>query len=124
MRELETSRDYARKLRRQLTDAEAILWVKLREMRQIGHRFRRQHSIGLYIADFACIQAKLVIELDGETHGSEEARAYDQRRDAYMQARGWTVLRFSNVEVYRNLNGVLDGIEHALTADFPPKRAR
>ena len=119
MRELETSRGFAKQLRKQMTSAETILWVKLHEMRQIGFRFRRQHPIGPYIADFACIRGRLVIELDGDRHGAEERRAYDARRDAFMRARGWKVLRIGNVEVYKNLYDVLDAIDQVLRNRSP-----
>jgi len=86
-----------------LTDAEIILWSRLRRARQIGVRFRRQHPIGPYIADFACIAAKLVIEVDGACHGAPSERAYDGVRDRYMGERGWQVLRIDNHNVYTNL---------------------
>ena len=76
----------ARALRRKLTNAETILWSQLRD--GIGEmRFRRQHPIGPYIADFACIQARLVVEVDGSTHASEEEQMHDARREAYLRSR-------------------------------------
>ena len=110
------SRVFAAELRARLTDAEKILWSRLRLARQVGIRFRRQHPVGPYIADFACCRAHLVIELDGATHGSDEELARDRRRDAYMRARGWRVLRFSKEDIYRHLEDVVSRI----FADVPP----
>ncbi|HEY4941192.1 MAG TPA: endonuclease domain-containing protein [Rhizomicrobium sp.] len=105
------SRPRAKAMRREMTKAEFVLWTRLREANRHGYKFRRQHPIGPYAADFAHVRGRLVIEIDGETHGTEEELAYDRRRDAYMQARGWTVVRFPNVEVYENVDGL---VEHLL----------
>jgi very-short-patch-repair endonuclease len=105
---------HARTMRKQLTHAEVILWSRLRRREQGGFRFRRQHPIGPYIADFACVAAKLVVEVDGETHGSEEEVRHDQRRDAYMRALGWRVFRVTNEDVYKRLDVVLEGIARFL----------
>jgi very-short-patch-repair endonuclease len=75
-----------------------------------GCRFRRQHPIGPYIADFACLSLRLVIEVDGATHGSVVELAHDARRDAYLRRRDFVVLRFWNHEIYENLDGVLNRI--------------
>jgi very-short-patch-repair endonuclease len=105
----------ARALRRRLTNAEAILWSRLRHRQLEGFKFRRQHPIGPYIADFACPQAMLVVEVDGDTHGSSEELARDRRRTAYLGQCGWTVVRCYNVDVYENLDGVLTQIAEAIT---------
>ncbi len=98
-----------------MTDAELILWSRLRRKSFDGHsRFRRQHPIGPYIADFACVAAWLVIEVDGDTHGSAEEVAHDRRRDAFLKERGWRVFRVGNHDIYENLDGVLEGIWRAL----------
>ena len=105
------SRPFAKQLRRRMTEAELILWSRLRRKSFDGEsRFRRQHPIGPYIADFACVAAWLVIEVDGDTHEA----AYDGRRDAFMTARGWRVLRVTNLEIYKNPDGVLEGIWRAM----------
>jgi very-short-patch-repair endonuclease len=110
MRESEKkSRQFAKQLRAKLTNAETILWSRLR--RHPAHKFRRQHPIGPYIADFACIAVRLIIEVDGDTHATEEARRYDRRREAYLKRRGWRVLRVANCSVYKELTAVLDLIE-------------
>jgi very-short-patch-repair endonuclease len=94
----------ARQLRRNMTDAERALWRYLR-MRQLdGHKFRKPVRIGPYIADFACLKAMLVIEVDGGQHA--EACAYDSRRDDFMRGQGYRVLRFWNNEVLSNIDGV------------------
>jgi len=111
MREEEhRSRIFAKSMRSRLTGAETVLWSKLRRAREIGYRFRRQHPIGHYIADFACIRARLVIEIDGATHGSDEERAYDRRRESFLKGCGWRVLSFQNHEVYEHLHEVLETI--------------
>ena len=93
-----------------MPEAERRLWVRLRD-RQLGNfRFRRQHTIGPYIADFACIEAMLVIECDGEQHGFDEALARDAKRTAFMESEGWMVLRFWNREIRDNMQGVLETI--------------
>lgn len=109
MRDEETrSRPFAKALRNRMTDAETILWSRLRMWCTYGRIFRRQHPIGPYIADFACVRAKLVVELDGGGHGADDQVAYDQRRDAYLKSRGWRVIRIPNDEVFKNLDTILD----------------
>lgn len=101
----------ARSLRRRLTGAEAVLWSRLRD--KIGEmRFRKQHSIGPYIADFACIRARLVVEVDGATHGSDREHRYDARREAYLRSRRCKSIRVSNDDVYHFLIAVLELIYH------------
>ena len=87
-----------------MTDAERKLWRYLRLRQLDGHKFRRQVSIGPYIADFACLKAMLVIEVDGGQHA--DAYAYDSRRDDYMRGQGYRVLRFWNNDVLGNMEGV------------------
>ncbi len=103
----------ARTLRATSTDAERKLWAALRNRRFANAKFRRQHSIGPYIADFACVAARLVVKLDGSQH--TDAAAYDERRSAMMAEHGWRVLRFWNADVLTNLDGVLRMLEHALS---------
>jgi very-short-patch-repair endonuclease len=99
-----TTRRRARRLRAEPTDAECLLWWALRDRQCHGHRFRRQHPIGPYIADFVCIEAMLVIEVDGGQHADRDS---DKVRDAYLRGHGWRVLRFWNHEVLGNRDGVL-----------------
>ncbi len=100
------NRDRRRELRREMTPTEKRLWARLRN-NQLGWKFRRQHSIGPFIADFYCREAQLVIEIDGDTHFTPEAQAYDAERDAYMRSLGLEVLRFTTVEIHQQLDAVL-----------------
>jgi very-short-patch-repair endonuclease len=86
----------ARELRRRMTNAEEILWRVLRDRQFLGLKFRRQVPIGAYVADFACVQEKLIVECDGRAHDDPDQRAYDVRRDAWLAEHGWRVLRISN----------------------------
>jgi len=108
----------AKVLRSQMTDAEVILWSRLRGHRFGSYRFRRQHPIGPYIADFACAMHRLVVEVDGGTHSTDEEIAYDLRREQYLHTRGWQVFRVTNEDVYKRLDDVLDGI----VLHMPPPR--
>ena len=101
--------DRARRLRRDSTDAERALWHALRR-NALGANFRRQHPIPPYVADFACVEARIVVEVDGGQHGGPR----DTTRDAAMHAAGWRVLRFWNDEVLHNKAGVLTRIKEAL----------
>jgi len=97
----------AKKLRKEQTDAEKALWRLLRN-RQMGElKFRRQQPIEKYIVDFVCFEKKLVMEIDGGQHGTEEGLKKDAIRDEWFHARGYKVLRFSNHEVLKNPDGVL-----------------
>ena len=97
---------YARELRRDMTDAERRLWSKIR-MKQInGYQFYRQRTIGDYIVDFYCPTAKLVIEVDGSQHDSLQGMEADRRRDEYLRNLGLKVLRFSDIDVLNNIEGV------------------
>ena len=104
-------RQFRRRLRHDLTETERRLWHRLRDRRPNGFKFVRQESIGLYVADFCCREAKLVVELDGSQHAES---AYDAARDAWLETLGYRVLRFWNAEVSNNIVGVLDTILAAL----------
>jgi very-short-patch-repair endonuclease len=109
----ERQRKRAKQLRQTMTPAETLLWRHLKANRMDGIGFRRQVPIRNYIADFACFSAKLIIELDGESHDFEERQAADQRRDAFFASEGFRVLRFTNQQVTSNLEGVVEAIRHA-----------
>ena len=98
----------ARKLRKQLTDAERVLWRALRSRGLHGLKFRRQHPIGPYVADFACLEAALVVELDGGQHAWQQSS--DNKRCATIEAAGFRVVRVWNNDVLTNLPGVLENI--------------
>lgn len=108
----------ARELRQQQTPAEQVLWECLRDRRLCDAKFRRQHNIGRFIADFYCHSAKLVIELDGSVHNSQVEQ--DQERDAWMRSHGITVLRFRNQEVFDDLERVLLRIAEILPSPPTP----
>ncbi len=82
-----------------------------------GLRFRRQHPVGPFIADFACVRARLIVEVDGDSHASEEARAYDARRTRYLTKHGWRERRFSNDAVLLNLDRVLQEVRRELGSE-------
>lgn len=102
----------ARELRRNQTIYEGLLWKLLRDRRLEGYKFRRQYPLGPYFADFACLEAKLIIELDGNSH--HERQAADAIRDEYLLQQGWQTLRVRNVELMRDGNGVVLTILHHL----------
>jgi very-short-patch-repair endonuclease len=101
---------FARELRKNMTEAEKLLWSKIRRKQLKGYQFYRQKTIGNYIVDFYCPATKLVIELDGGQHYTPEGKAKDKRRDEYLGALGLTVLRFSDRDVFVNTDGVLQMI--------------
>lgn len=97
-------------LRNNSTESEKLLWIYLRN-EQLGVKFRRQHSIGNYIADFYCPSLKLVIELDGSGHFTPEGLEYDKIRQEFMNSLGIKTLRFNNNDVIKNIEGVLERIK-------------
>ncbi len=105
---------YSRKLRESTTDAERLVWSKIRRKQLKGYQFYRQKTIGNYIVDFYCPKANLIIELDGGQHYSDEGIEKDGKRDAYMVSLGLKVLRFSDRDVFRNLNGIVEKIWEGL----------
>jgi very-short-patch-repair endonuclease len=104
----------SRQLRSHMTDAENLLWSKLRRKQLRDCQFYRQRIIGEYIVDFYCPKANLIIELDGGQHFSEEGMYKDTKRDEYMKKQGYNVLRFSDREVFKNLQGILEKIYETL----------
>ena len=97
----------SRKLRSSMTDAEIALWVKLRRKQLHGLQFYRQKPLGNFIVDFYCPTAQLIIEIDGGQHYEEEGRFRDGLRDGYLESLGLRVLRFSNLDVLKNVDGVI-----------------
>jgi very-short-patch-repair endonuclease len=115
----------ARRLRQQQTDAEGKLWMRLRARQLCDAKFRRQHPIGSYIADFCCVERGLIVELDGSQHAVQAKR--DQRRSNFLNARGYRVLRFWDNDVLQNIDAVLERITPMLNDPHPgplPDRAR
>jgi very-short-patch-repair endonuclease len=113
-----TSIDRARELRRDSSRAEKICWNPIRDRRINGAKFRRQHRIGPYFADFACASIKLVIEIDGEHHAYQVDA--DARRTAAMESLGWRVVRFWANEVVANPEGIWAEIEQVTQAPVAP----
>jgi len=102
----------ARELRHLLTPAEAKIWARARNQ-QLGHKIRRQHALYRFIADFYCVGAKLLIEIDGDIHAEPHQAEYDAARTAWLQERGYHIIRFSNDHVHNRLDGVLESIREA-----------
>lgn len=101
---------FARSLRQDAGLAERRVWALLRGGRIDGHKFRRQHPIGRYVADFACDPLRLVIEIDGGIHHRDEVVTNDHLRQTDLETLGWTVLRFTNTQALSEPEGVADAI--------------
>jgi very-short-patch-repair endonuclease len=102
----------ARSLRKNQTDAERLLWQKLRNRQLLNMKFRRQFPIEPYIADFVCLELKLIIELDGSQHFDQIA--YDKERTDFLKERGFEVCRFWNNDIFKNTEGVMESIRLAI----------
>jgi very-short-patch-repair endonuclease len=113
-------RDRAKQLRRTMTRAETLLWRHLKAHRLAALGFRRQSPMGNYIADFVAHSRKLIVEVDGESHDFEERIRHDGRRDEWFASRGYRVLRFTNDDVMKNLEGVVLAIDQAAAQVAPP----
>jgi very-short-patch-repair endonuclease len=111
----------ARGLRKVQTDAESVLWRLLRSRQLAGYKFRRQHPVAGFVADFACIKSKLIVEADGGQHNEN---ASDAARTATLTRQGWLVLRFWNHEILTNADGVLMRIAESLEQTPPHPRQR
>jgi very-short-patch-repair endonuclease len=94
-----------------MTDAERALWRILRSRQLVGRKFRRQRPVGRYVADFACMEAKLIVEVDGGQHVDNQ---YDEERSAWLRSMGYEVIRFWNPDVLSNAEGVAETILNAL----------
>jgi very-short-patch-repair endonuclease len=108
----------ARSMRREATDAERKLWLLLRDRRLGNAKFRRQAPVGRYIADFICLRLKLIVEADG---GHHVENAYDLERDHWLAEEGYVVVRYSNIDILTNSEGVLadlyDRVEQSRKSD-------
>ena len=112
----------AREMRREPTWAEEKLWERLRNRQLLGLKFRRQVQIDGYIADFCCRELRLIVEVDGKVHDTDEQAAHDQNRDAYLRTRGYVILRVSNEEILLSTRAVQEKIAFAarrLRPDLP-----
>ncbi len=101
----------AKSLRENMTETEKLLWQYLRNKQIEGLRFKSQHPIGRYIADFYCHKAKLVIEVDGGYHNKSEQKEYDENRNSIMESYGIKVIRFTNDEIINKINWVIEFIK-------------
>jgi very-short-patch-repair endonuclease len=111
----------APELRKRMTSAERQLWRELRALHPDlgGTHFRRQVPVGPYVADFCCLGRRLIVEVDGEIHGTAEAISRDRRRDAFLTAEGFRVLHFSNLEISSSMGSVIHAIGATLSASTP-----
>jgi len=103
-------KELSRNLRKNMTDAEKFLWAKIRGKQIKGLQFYRQKILGNYIVDFYCAKANLVVELDGGQHYTQDGKHRDSVREAYLSKQGLKVLRFSDREVFLNIEGVMETI--------------
>ena len=108
------TRQRAKTLRREMTKAERVMWDILRDFRPRGARFRRETPIGSYIADFAWLSARFIIEVDGDSHETTHGRKHDIKRDVFLASQGFTVLRFDNGQVIDNPDYIAISLEQAL----------
>jgi very-short-patch-repair endonuclease len=108
-----SERDKRKALRSNASNAEQRLWQHL-SAKQLGAKFRRQYSVDAYVLDFYAPRSKLAIEVDGDSHFTADAVQYDEERTAYIKQFGIEVLRFTNLEIFENIEGVLDNIEAAV----------
>ena len=104
-------KEFAAKQRAIPTEAESVLWNFLRASK-LGVRYRHQHIIGEYIADFACVTNKLIIEIDGLYHSLPEQKISDEERTEWLESKGWKVIRFTNEEIFSDLDKVIETIKH------------
>ena len=119
VRTLVMANEIARALRRNRTRAEQVLWKQLRDLKRHGWKFRQQVPIDRYIVDFACLSQRLIIEVDGATHSTNEELERDRMREAFLIEQEFRVLRFWNRDVFDNMRGVLDSIVAALESPTP-----
>ncbi|MDT3403527.1 ligase-associated DNA damage response DEXH box helicase [Mucilaginibacter terrae] len=112
----------AKQMRAQPTEAESVLWQFLRN-NGLGCKFRRQHLIGNYIPDFVCLEKKLVVEVDGDYHNTDEQRVLDEQRTAYLNEKGYKVVRFNNDQVLHDIDNVVLSIKKTLDAGSDKKKS-
>ena len=109
-----SEKDKRRTLRNNMPKAELVLWTKLRSKGFDGHKFRRQYSVGKYVVDFFCPKLKLAVEVNGDSHFSEESERGDRERQNFIESFGISFLRVTNNDIYENLDGVLERIEGSI----------
>ena len=109
-----SEKEKRRRLRNNMPRAEASIWPKLRGKRLLGYKFRRQYSIGPYVVDFYCPTLKPAVEIDGDSHFENQRPHDEKRRNAFIESFGIKFLRFTNLDVYKNIDGVLEAIAQAV----------
>ncbi len=109
---------FARTLRSNMTDAEQLIWSKIRRKQISDFQFYRQKNIGHYIVDFYCPKGKLIVEIDGGQHYQIDGMKKDQKRDSYLQQLGFSVLRFSDIDALKNIDGVVERIHEHLKSSL------
>jgi len=109
-----SEKDKRQELRNSMPKAEVLLWVRLKGRQLLQCKFRRQFSIGAFVIDFYSPEIKLGIELDGDSHFGEGARQYDHERQTFIESFGIKIIRFLNVDIYENLDGVMEAIEREI----------
>ena len=114
----ERNRGFARAMRHVPSEAEQKFWRRVRNRQLGGHKFKRQVLMGAYIADYVCIERKLVVELDGEQHSNQ--KGYDRKRHEFLRQEGYRVVRILNVDLRENLDGVLDRLLELLDGSPSP----
>jgi very-short-patch-repair endonuclease len=115
-------KQYSKKLRYEMTDAERLLWQKIRRKQLRGYQFFRQKPIGKYIVDFYCPRARLIIEIDGGQHYEDSRQAEDKKRDSDLKSIGFKVVRYTNLDILKNLNNAVEDILKILL--FEPEALR
>ncbi len=110
----------AQSLRKNPTTVEVRFWKLIEPLRSSGYHFRKQVPLGSFVVDFACHQARVVVEIDGDTHYTDAAMRKDRERDETLARHGYTVLRFTNGDVMNNPEGVYDALVLALGENTPP----
>jgi very-short-patch-repair endonuclease len=106
--------EVAKELRQRQTEAEEVLWSRLRNKQLGGVKFRRQEPIGSFIVDFVCFREKLVLEIDGSPHRQSDVKDYDEQRTLWLQSQGFRVLRFWNNDILNDVDSVLERIKSYL----------
>lgn len=107
-----TEKDKRRSLRKNMPIAEQIIWAKLKGRQIEGCKFRRQYSIGAFVVDFYSPEVKLALEIDGDSHFVEGAQEYDNEREAFLMDKRTNILKFTNSQIYEELDNVLEAIAH------------
>jgi very-short-patch-repair endonuclease len=108
-----------RKLRNSMTKPEHLIWMHLKS-RQLGPKFRRQYGIGPYIVDFYCRETRLAVEIDGDSHFTDSGLVHDAIRENYLQNAGIHTIRFTNIDVMRNVSAVIQRIQEYASMSEPP----